>query len=324
MRITLNLIAAATAAIFIAPSATVAQSYPNKAIRMIVPFPPGGGVDFVGRVVGQKLSERIGQQVAIDNRAGANGIVGLQALMSAAPDGYTIAAISAGPLAINPHLYAKLPYNTLRDFTPIANMINFPLMLVAHPSLPVKNVKDLIALAKARPNEITYSHPGIGNTGHIAGEVLNSVGNVKTVGIPYKGTAPSVIAVLSGEAHLTYSSIPTALPHIRAGKLRALGVGNAKRMPSLPEFPTVAESGLPGYEAYAWAGMLGPANMPNDIVQRLARDIIAAVNTKEVTDRMLNEGTVPTPSSPEEFSAYIKSEIRKWGDVVKTANIKVE
>jgi tripartite-type tricarboxylate transporter receptor subunit TctC len=324
MRYTLSLLVMAAGAMHLAPSTIHAQGYPNKAIRMIVPFPPGGGVDFVGRVVGQKLSERLGQQVAIDNRAGANGIVGLQALMTAAPDGYTIAAVSAGPLAINPHLYAKLPYNTLRDFTPIANMINFPLMLVAHPSLPVKNVKELVALAKARPNEITYSHPGVGNTGHIAGELLNAVGNVKTQGIPYKGTAPSVIAVLSGEAHLTYSSIPTALPHIRAGKLRALGVGNAKRMPSLPEFPTVAESGLPGYEAYAWGGMLGPAKMPNDIVQRLAKEIIAAVNSKDVTDRMLNEGTVPTPSTPEEFTAYITSELKKWGDVIKAANIKVE
>ena len=324
MRVTLYLIAAATAAVHLAPAETHAQAYPNKPIRMIVPFPPGGGVDFVGRVVGQKLSERLGQQVAIDNRAGANGIVGLQALMAAAPDGYTIAAVSAGPLAINPYLYAKLPYDTLRDFTPIANMINFPLMLVAHPSLPVKNVKDLVALAKAKPGEITYSHPGIGNTGHIAGELFNAVGHVNTVGIPYKGTAPAVIAVLSGEAHLTYSSIPTALPHIRAGKLRALGVGNAKRMPSLPEFPTVAESGLPGYEAYAWGGMIGPANMPKDIVAHLSRDIVAAVNTKEVTDRMLNEGTVPTPSGPEEFTAYITSELKKWGDIIKAAKIKVE
>jgi len=323
MRYLLSSIALAASATLV-PWAAHAQGYPNKPIRMIVPFPPGGGVDFVGRVVGQKLAERIGQQVAIDNRAGANGIVGLQALMAAPPDGYTIAAVSAGPLAINPHLYAKLPYDTLRDFTPIANMINFPLMLVAHPSLPVKNVKELVALAKARPGEITYSHPGVGNTGHIAGEVLNFVGKVNTTGIPYKGTAPSVIAVLSGEAHLTYSSIPTALPHIRSGRLRALGVGNAKRMPSLPEFPTVAESGLPGYEAYAWGGMLGPAKMPNDVVQRLAKEIIASVNSKDVTDRMLNEGTVPTPSTPEEFAAYIKSEIGKWGEVVRNAKIKVE
>jgi tripartite-type tricarboxylate transporter receptor subunit TctC len=307
-----------------APALAFAQAYPNKSVRLIVPFPPGGGVDFVGRVVGQKLSERLGQQFAVDNRAGANGIVGLQTLMAAPADGYTIAAVSAGPLACNPHLYAKLPYDTLRDFTPIANMINFPLMLVAHPSLPVKNVKELIALAKARPGEITYSHPGIGNTGHIAGELLNAVGKVNTTGIPYKGTAPSVIAVLSGEAHLTYSSIPTALPHIRAGRLRALGVGNAKRMPSLPEFPTVAETGLPGYEAYAWGGMLGPAKMNPEIVQRLSREIVAAINSKDVNDRMLNEGTVPTPSTPEEFAAYIASEIKKWGVVIRGANIRVE
>ena len=324
MRVILSLIAAATAATSLAPAATHAQGYPNKPIRMIVPFPPGGGVDFVGRIVGQKLTERLGQQVAVDNRAGANGIVGLQALMAAPADGYTIAAVSAGPLACNPHLYAKLPYDTLRDFTPIANMINFPLMLVAHPSLPVKNVKELIALAQAKPGEITYSHPGIGNTGHIAGELLNAVGKVQTTGIPYKGTAPSVIAVLSGEAHLTYSSIPTALPHIRAGRLRALGVGNAQRMPSLPEFPTIAEAGLPGYEAYAWGGMLGPAKMPADIVQRLSREIVAAINTREVTERMLNEGTVPTPSTPEEFTAYITSELKKWGAVINNAKIKIE
>ena len=308
----------------IASQAALAQPFPTKPIRLIVPFPPGGGVDFVGRIVGQKLSERLGQQVAVDNRAGANGIVGLQALMASPPDGYTIAAVSAGPLACNPHMYSKLPYDTLRDFTPIANMINFPLMLVAHPSLPVKSVKELIALAKSKPGEITYSHPGIGNTGHIAGELLNAVGKVQTTGIPYKGTAPSVIAVLSGEAHLTYSSIPTALPYIRAGRLRALGVGNAKRMPSLPEFPTVAEAGLPGYEAYAWGGMLGPAKMPANIVQQLSREIVAAINSKEVTERMLNEGTVPTPSSPEEFAAYIASEIKKWGVVIRGANIRVE
>ena len=311
-------------AVLLASQTVTAQQFPVKPIRLIVPFPPGGGVDFVGRIVGQKLSERLGQQVAVDNRAGANGIVGLQALMASPPDGYTIAAVSAGPLACNPHMYSKLPYDTLRDFTPIANMINFPLMLVAHPSMPVKNVKELIALAKSKPGEITYSHPGIGNTGHIAGELLNAVGKVQTTGIPYKGTAPSVIAVLSGEAHLTYSSIPTALPYIRAGRLRALGVGNAKRMPSLPEFPTVAEAGLPGYEAYAWGGMLGPAKMPANIVQQLSREIVAAINSKDVTDRMLNEGTVPTPSSPEEFAAYIASEIKKWGVVIRGANIRVE
>jgi len=291
---------------------------------MIVPFPPGGGVDFIGRIVGQKLTERLGQTVAIDNRSGANGIVGLEALKNAAPDGYTIAAASAGPLTVNPFIYAKLPYDTLKDFTHIANMVNFPLLLVAHPSLPVKNVKELIALARAQPDQVTYSSPGAGNSGHLAGELFNSMAKAKILHIPYKGTAPAVIAVLAGEAHLTYSSIPTILPHVRSGRVRALGIGNAQRIASLPEFPTVAEAGLPGYEAYAWGGMIGPANMPPAVVQRLSREINEILKLKDVTDRMLSEGTVPTPTGPEEFTAYIRAELKKWGAVVKMAGIKAE
>ena len=306
------------------PAAALAQAYPSKPIRLIVPFPPGGGVDFIGRIVGRGLSERLGQQVIIDNRAGANAIVGLEALKASPPDGYTIAAASAGPLAVNPFIYAKLPHDTLKDFTYIANMVNFPLLLVAHPSLPVKNVKELIALAKARPNEIAYSSPGSGNTGHLAAALFESMAKVKTVHIPYKGTAPAVLAVLSGEAQLTWSSIPAILPHVRAGRVRALGVGNAQRIPSLPEFPTVAEAGVPGFESYAWGGMIGPANMPREIVQRLNKEIVDTLKQKDIIDRMLSEGTVPTPSSPEEFVAYMKSELKKWGDVVRLANIKAE
>ncbi|HYC47816.1 MAG TPA: tripartite tricarboxylate transporter substrate binding protein [Burkholderiales bacterium] len=302
----------------------LAQTYPAKPIRLIVPFPAGGGVDFIGRIVGERLAQRLGQQVAIDNRAGANGIVGLEVLKSSPPDGYTIAAASAGPLTVNPFIYSKLPYDTLRDFTHIANMVNFPLLLVAHPSLPVKTVKELVALARAQPNQVTYSHPGAGNSGHLAGELFNSFAKVKTLAIPYKGTAPAVVAVLSGEAHLTYSSIPTILPHVRSGRVRALGVGNAKRVPSLPEFPTIAEAGLPGYEAYAWGGMIGPANMPAPVVQRLNREIVEILKQKDVTDRRLSEGTVPTPSSPEEFTAYIRAELKKWGEVVKLAKIKAD
>jgi tripartite-type tricarboxylate transporter receptor subunit TctC len=305
-------------------SAQTPATYPVKPVRLIVPFPAGGGVDFIGRIVGQKLSERLGQQVAIDNRAGANGIVGLEALKAAPPDGYTIAAASAGPLTVNPFIYVKLPYDTLRDFTHIANMVNFPLLLVAHPSLPVKNVKELIALARSSPGQVTYSHPGVGNSGHLAGELFNSLAKVKILAIPYKGTAPAVVAVLSGEAHLTYSSIPTILPHVKSGRVRALGIGNAQRIPSLPDFPTIAEMGLPGYEAYAWGGMIGPANMPQPVVQRLSKEIVDILKQKDVTDRMYAEGTVPTPSGPDEFTAYIKSELKKWGDVVKLAGIKPE
>ena len=314
----------AVGALALLPAAALPQAFPGKSIRMIVPFPPGGGVDFIGRVVGKGLAERLGQQVVIDNRAGANGIVGLEVLKVAAPDGYTIAAASAGPLVVNPFIYAKLPHDTLKDFTYIANMVSFPLLLVSHPSLPVKNVKELIALARARPNEIVYSSPGVGNTGHLAAALFEAMAKVKTVHVPYKGTAPAVIAVLSGEASLTWSSIPTILPHVRAGRVRALGVGNAERMPSLPEFPTIAEAGVPGFESYAWGGMIGPANMPKEIVERLNKDIVDTLRQKDVVDRMLAEGTVPTPSSPEEFVAYAKSELKKWGDVVKMANIKGE
>ena len=323
-RMKLATVALAFGGLTLCPAAAFAQAWPGKTIRMIVPFPPGGGVDYIARIAGKGVSDRLGQQVAVDNRAGASGIIGLQAMMSAAPDGYTIAAASAGPLVINPHIFAKLPYDSLRDFTHIANMSSFPYLLVTHPSLPVKNVKELIALAKARPGEITYSSPGTGNGQHLATALFNSMAKVEILHIPYKGNAPSILAVLSGEAHLTHSSIPSILPHVRAGKVRALGVANAQRLPSLPEFPTVAEAGLPGFEASGWVGMVGPANMPKDIVQRLNREIVDTLKQKDVIDRMLADGAVPTPSSPEEFSAYMNSEFRKWGDVVKIADIKAQ
>ena len=313
----------AAAALALAPAA-FAQTYPVKPIRLIVPFPAGGGVDFMGRVVGQELGKRLGQQVAIDNRAGANGIVGLEALKTAPPDGYTIAAASAGPLAVNPFIYAKLPHDVLRDFTHISLMNNFPLLLVSHPSLPVKNVKELLALARAKPGQVSYSSPGAGNSAHLAAELFNSMGKTRILHVPYKGTAPAIVAVLSGEAQLTWSSIPSILPLVRSGRVRALGVGNAQRVPSLPEFPTVAEAGLPGFEAYSWGGMIGPANMPAAIVQRLNRDIAEVLKQKDVADRMLAEGTIPQSSTPEEFTAYIRWELKKWGDVVKMANIKAE
>lgn len=314
----------ALTALGLVPAAALSQAYPSKPIRIIVPFPAGGGVDYIGRIVGKGLSERLGQQVIVENRAGANAILGLEVLKAAPPDGYTIAAASAGPLAVNPFLYKKLPHDTLKDFTQIANMVNYPLLLVSHPSLPVKNVKELIALARARPGEITYSSPGVGNSSHLAGELFNSMTKVKILQVPYKGMAPAVLSTLSGETQIIYASIPPVLQHVRAGRLRALGIGNAKRVPSLPDFPTIAEAGVPGYEAYAWAGMIGPANLPRDIVQRLNQAIVATLNQKDVIDRMLADGTVPTPSSPEEFTAYMKSELKKWGEVVKLAGIKPE
>ena len=319
-----NTFALAFGVLSLCPVVVLAQAWPAKPIRLIVPFPPGGATDIVGRIVGQSLTERLGQQVGVGNRAGADGIVGLDLLKKSPADGYTIATVSAGPLAVNPHLYTKLPYDTLRDFTAIANMVSVPLLLVSHPSLPVRNVKELIALSRGRPNAITYASPGVGNSSHLASELFNSMAKVKMVHVPYKGMAPAIVSVLSGEGQLLFSSIPPMLPHLRSGKAIALGIGSAQRVASLPEIPTIAEAGLPGYEAYSWTGMIGPANMPKDVVQRLNREIVETLRVKNINDQLSTLGTVPTPSSPDEFTAYLRSEIRKWGEVVKLAGIKPE
>ena len=306
------------------PLAAAAQAWPAKPIRMLVPFPPGGGVDFAARIIGKHLSDRLGQPVVIDNRAGANGIIALEALKNAAPDGYTICAASNGPLVINPSIYLKLPYDAERDFTAIGRMVDFPLLLVTHPSLPANSVAEFISLAKAKPGALTYSSPGVGNGSHLAVELLGSMANVNLLHVPYKGTAPAATALLAGDVLFTMSSIPTVLPHIRAGKLRALAVGNAKRLPALPDFPTLAESGVPGYEAFSWAGLIGPAGMPREIVARLNREMAHVLGQKEIIDQLAKDGALATPDTPEEFSAYIKTELSKWAAIVKLAKIKPE
>jgi tripartite-type tricarboxylate transporter receptor subunit TctC len=308
----------------LAPVPLMAQQWPAKPVRLIVPFPAGGGVDFIGRVMAKHLGERLSQQVVVDNRAGSNGIVGLEALRNAPPDGYTISAASNGPLVNNLILYSKLPYDTLRDFAPVANMVIFPLMLVTHPSLPAKNVKELIALARSKPGEIVYSSPGVGNGGHLAAELFVAMAKIKVLHVPYKGTAPANVALLGGEVHLTFSSIPSILSHVQSGRVRSLGVGLAKRLPSLPDIPTIAESGLPGYEAYSWGGMVAPAKTPPAVVSRLNREIMAILKQPDVVEQLTREGTLPNPDGPERFAAYIKADIEKWTRVVQNAGIKPE
>jgi tripartite-type tricarboxylate transporter receptor subunit TctC len=324
MQLKTLLVATTCAIAALTATATHAQTYPNKPIRMIVPFPPGGGVDFMSRILGQKLNERLGQQVVIDNRAGANGITGLQVMMASPADGYTIASASAGPLSVNPSVYKNLPYDPLRDFTNIARVCDFPLLLLVHPSLPVKNVRELIALSKSKAGQMSYGSSGAGNSDHLAAELLKMMAKLDVVHIPYKGAGPMSIALLAGEVPLAFSSIPPVLQQVRAGKLRALAVGSGKRIPMLPEVPTVAESGLPGYEAYSWGGIVGPANMPKEIVQRLNREIVEILKQKDVIDRLLGGGTVPTPSTPEEFHGLIRDEIKKWGEVVRAAKITAD
>ena len=299
-------------------------AYPNKSVKLIVPFPPGGGNDVIGRVIAQKLSDRWGQTVVAENPARANGIVGLQALTQSAPDGYTLAVGAAGPLAVNPSLYARLPYDPTKDFAPITNLVNFPLLLVTHPSVPVKNVRELVALAKAKPDQLSYASPGSGNSGHLAGELFNSMAGVQTVHVPYKGQGPALTDLLSGQVSMLYSSIPSVIQQVKSGQLRALAVGSAKRLPSLPDIPTLAESGVPGYEAYSWVGLVAPAHTPADIVKKIHRDVSDILKDKEVAEKLNQQGALPVGDTPEEFGLYIKSEIAKWGKVVRDANIKAD
>jgi tripartite-type tricarboxylate transporter receptor subunit TctC len=301
-----------------------AQAYPNRPIRLIVPFPPGGGNDVIARIVGQKLSERLGQPVVIDNKGGGNGVIGLNALAQAAPDGYTLGVGAAGPLAVNPSLYENLSYDPLRDFAPITNMVNFPLLLVTHPSLKARNVTELIALAKAQPGKIFYASPGSGNSGHLAGELFNSLAKVSITHVPYRGQGPAVSDLLAGQVQMLYSSIPSVIGFVQQGRLNALAVGSAKRLGSMPNVPTIAESGVPGYEAYSWVGMIAPANTPKDIVTRLNHEIVEILRQKDVEEKLTQPGAIPVGDSPEQFGAYIAAEMKKWGAVVKSANIKAD
>lgn len=300
----------------------MAQPFPNKPIRIIVPFPPGGGNDVIARVVAQKLNERLGQQIVIDNKAGANGIVGLQALMQSPADGYTLAVAAAGPMAVNPSLYDKLPYDPLKDFAPITNMVNFPLLLVTHPSVPAKSTLELINLAKSKP--LFFASPGSGNSGHLAGELFNSMANVQTVHVPYKGQGPALSDLLAGQVQMLYSSIPSVINQVKSGQLKAIAVGSAKRVPSLADIPTISESGLPGYEAYSWVGIVAPAKTPKEIVTRLNREIVDILKLTDVAEKLNQQGALPVGDTPEQFASYIKDEIAKWGAVVRSANIKAD
>jgi len=323
MKILLKLCLALCATAF-SLGALAQSSFPNKTIRIIVPFPPGGGNDVIARVIAQKLGEKYNQQVVVDNRAGANGIVGLQALMQSAPDGYTVAVAAAGPMAVNPSLYDKLPYDPIKDFTPITNLVNFPLLLVTHPSVPAKTTEQLVALAKAKPKQLFFASPGNGNSGHLAGELLNNMAKVQIVHVPYKGQGPAISDLLAGQVQMLYSSIPSVLPQVRNGQLNDIAVGSARRIPSLPDIPTISESGVPGYEAYSWVGLVAPAKTPRDIIQKLNADITEILRQKDVAEKLVGQGALPVGDTPEQFGQYIKTEIEKWGAVVRSAHIKID
>jgi tripartite-type tricarboxylate transporter receptor subunit TctC len=301
-----------------------AQEYPVKSVRLVIPFAPGGSNDILGRLMAARLGETLGQQVVPDNRPGAGGSIGAELAAKAAPDGYTLLIGHIGTLAVNPTLYRKLGYNPVTDFQPISLIAKVPNIMVVHPSLPVKNVKDLIALAKAKPGALVYGSGGSGGAGHLATEYFKLMAKVDLVHVPYKGTGPALIDLLAGQTQLVFAGVPGIATHVRAGKLRALGVSTASRLAVFPELPTIAEAGVPGYEATQWYGILAPAGTPRVVVEKLNREIVSGLKSKQLHERLVADGSEPFSSTPDEFASFIKAEIARWAPVIKTAGIRAE
>jgi tripartite-type tricarboxylate transporter receptor subunit TctC len=302
-----------------------AQNYPARPIRSIVPFPAGGAADLVSRIFAQQLSDDLGQQVVVDNRGGASGIIGLVIAAKAAPDGYTLIQAGSTNFAIGPALTADLPYDPVKDFTPIALLASAPNALSGHPSVPAQSIQELIALAKSRPGQITFASPGTGTTSHIFGELFIHMAGVKLLHIPYKGGGPAFVDLLGGHVQLLFGALSTSLPSIKAGRLRGYGVTSGKRSPVAPELPTIAEAGVPGYEALQWFGIAAPAGTAGAIIVKLNGAFVAMLQTQAMRDRLLHAGLeAATPNTPAEFAAYIRKEVATWGKVAKDAGIRVQ
>jgi len=300
------------------------QSYPNRPVRFIVPFAPGGSTDTLARTVGQKLGEALGEQVVVDNRSGGNGNIGTDLVAHAAPDGYTILLGYIANLAIGPSLYAKLPFDPVKDLAPVTQLAVAPNILVVHPSVPAKNFKEFIAYAKANPQKVNFASAAVASPGHLAGELLNHAAGIHMQHVPYKGSGQAVVDLVGGQVQVMVSGMSSVMPHIKAGRLRALAVTGAQRSPAVPDIPTIAESGFPKFEATAWYGVLVPARTPKAIVTRLHDEIVRALKMPEVKERLESVGFEIVGSTPEAFGAYIKSEIVKWAPVVKASGAKAD
>jgi tripartite-type tricarboxylate transporter receptor subunit TctC len=300
------------------------QSYPSRVVRFIAPGPPGGATDILARTIAQKLTESWGQQVIVDNRAGASGIIGTELTARAAPDGYTIMMGHSGTHAINVSLRKTLPYDPVKDFAPITLVATAPNVLIVHPSLPAKSVKELIALAKAKPGQFNYASPGVGFSQHLAGELFSSMAGIRMTHVAYKGSAPALTDVMAGNVLLMFSNIPACIAQVRSKRLRALGVSSLKRSSAMPEVPTIAESGLSGYEAIAWFGVFAPAGLPQDLVKRLHGDVVRIFTQPDVRDRIVQQGADPVGNTPEEFGKFVQTEIRKWAKVIRASGATAE
>jgi len=303
---------------------TYAQTaYPAKPVRIISIFAPGGGNDVICRLVAQKLTERLKQQVIVENRVGANGIIGSEATARSAPDGYTFTLIPSGH-AVNASMYRKLPFDSVKDFTTITLAGTSPLVLAVHPSLPARNVKELIALARARPGQLTYVSSGIGASGHLAGALFESMTGTTMSHVPYKGMSLAVSDLMGGQVSMTFGTSLSVIPHVRTGRLRALATTGAQRSPALPDLPTVAESGVPGYEAGLWYGFVGPANMPPDIVQKLSSEIGAVLAQPDTREKLASQGLDPRSSTPDEFARLLVADIARWQKVVQKLGLHAD
>src|SRR5215469_8131237 len=323
MNIRLKL-AAAVLALLSAIGATRAQdAFPSRPVHIYVPFAPGGAVDIVARTLGEQLSGRWKQSVVVENRPGAGGVVASEAAAKAAPDGYTLIIVATGH-ALNPHLYAKLPYDLFADFTPITLIGTSPNMALVRADSPIKTIGDLINAAREHPGQISYGHAGNGTSPHLAGELLKSMAKIDITPIPYKGGAPALTDLIGGHIPMTFNNIPESIAHISAGTIRPLGVTTATRSPVLPDVPTIAESGLPGFDTGVWWGVLGPAGLTPEVRAKLAKDCSEAVNSATMKARLLQLGATPIGGSPEEFAALIRADYEKWGPIIKAAGIHGE
>jgi len=313
-------LAPAIPALALAPA--LAQDYPVKPVRIVVPSSPGGGTDILARQIATKLTERWGQSVIVDNRPGAGQMIGLELVAKSPADGYVL-AVAATPLAVNSALYKKVPYDPVRDFAPVTQVAAMPNILVAHPTLPARTIKQMLALAKARPGELTYSSSGVGTGPHLSMELLNYMAGVKMEHVPYKGTNPAMVDTMSGHVQMLMSTLLPPLPHLKTNRLRAIGVTSAKRLASLPDVPALAE-GVPGYEVVGWYGMVAPANTPRAVVAKLQKEITSILQAADTREKLAADGAEPVGSTPEEFGAFIKSELVKWAGVVKAAKLPME
>lgn len=295
------------------------QSYPSKVVHLVVPFTPGGGTDIVARIVGPKLSERFGQPVVVDNRPGAAGTVATDFTVRSAPDGHTLQVGSTSEIGIGASLHKRVPYNVLRDLVVVTPLASTPMVLVVHPSVPAKTVKDLVALAKARPGTLNYASAGAGTGNHMSGELFNYLNKVNIVHIPYKGAGPALADVAGGQVHIMYSTVPAAIGLLKGGRLRALGVSTAARYPALPDVPTMIEAGVPGYEVEYWYGFLAPAATPKDVIARIHRDTSQVLQLPETMASLDVQGLLPIRKSQSEFAAFVKEDIERWAVVVKAS-----